>query len=136
MKPIKQSAKTKQLGDLQISIMRVLWDLGEATVAQVQSALKDEREFATTTVATVLTRLEKSGLISHHTVDRQFVYRPLVTKIDLLRNIVSDLADKLFRGDKTALVSHLLTETEINKTDLKRVKAMIEAKEKKVRHGQ
>ncbi len=127
--------KTKHLGELQITIIRALWDLGEATVAQVQYALRSEREFATTTVATVLMRLEKSGLIIHRTEDRQFVYRPLISKVDLLRSVFGDLAEKLFKGDRTALVSHLLNESEISKSDLKRLRAMIEAKEKKGNHA-
>ncbi len=122
--------KTKQFGDLQIAIMRALWALGEGTVAQVRGALTEERELAPTTVATVLSRLEKGGLIAHHTENRQFIYRPLVSKTELLRLMVTDLVEKLFQGDHTALVSHLLRESEISAGDLKRVKAMITAKEK------
>ena len=121
--------KTKQLGDLQIAIMQSLWKLREGTVAQVHAALTEERDLALTTVATVLSRLEKGGLIAHHTESRQFVYRPIVSKTELLRLMVTDLVDKLFQGDHTALVSHLLRDSEISKGDLKRVKAMIAAKE-------
>jgi predicted transcriptional regulator len=123
-------SKIKQLGDLQIAIMRALWDLGEGTVTQVRAALTNERDLAPTTVATVLSRLEKSGLVTHHTESRQFVYRPLLSKTELLRLMVTDLVEKLFQGDQTALVSHLLRESEISPGDLKRVKAMIAAKER------
>jgi len=125
--------RTKQLGDLQIAIMRALWTLGEGTVAQVRDALTEERELAPTTVATVLSRLEKGGLIVHHTENRQFIYRPLVSKTELLRMMVKDLVERLFQGDQTALVSHLLHESEISAGDLKRVKAMIAAKEKRAK---
>lgn len=124
------TGKTKQLGDLQIAIMRALWRLEEGTVSQVHSALTEERDLAPTTIATVLSRLEKGGLIAHTTESRQYVYRPIVSKREFLRSAVSDLVEKLFQGDPAALVSHLLKESDIAAGDLQRVKAMIEVKEK------
>jgi predicted transcriptional regulator len=121
--------RTKQLGDLQLAVMRVLWQRGEATVAQVHDALHEERGLAMTTIATVLSRLEKSGLLMHRTAERQFVYRPLVSEGDVRRSMVGNLIDQLFHGDSTALVSHLLKESDISPGDLAEVKSLIEAKE-------
>ena len=40
-----------QLSDLQLSIMWILWDCEEATVAQVHDDMRGTRELAMTTVA-------------------------------------------------------------------------------------
>ncbi|MEK6610465.1 MAG: hypothetical protein AABZ35_06060 [Gemmatimonadota bacterium] len=45
--------------------------------------------------------------------------------------MVSGLAERLFNGDVTALVGHLLTEREIAPGDLARVRRLIEAQEQK-----
>jgi len=84
-------------------------------------------------IATVLTRLEKADMIAHRTDGRHFIYRPLVSRTQLLSSIMRDLADQLFHGDSTALVSHLLRESEIGTGDLERVKAILAAKEKRRR---
>ena len=62
----------KNLTALQMTVMNVLWQLGEATVAQVHAAVQEKRQLALSTVATVLSRLEKYGLLSHRTEGRQY----------------------------------------------------------------
>jgi len=118
------------LSDLQLSVMHVLWASGEATVADVHEALRADRGLAPTTIATVLSRLEKRGLVEHRSVGRQFVYRTRVTEEDVQRSMVSELTDLLFEGNPAELVSHLLSERDLDPQDLARVKAMIEAREK------
>ncbi|HEX7048763.1 MAG TPA: BlaI/MecI/CopY family transcriptional regulator [Longimicrobiales bacterium] len=123
------------LTELQLALMRVLWERGEATVVAVQEALEPERRLAQSTVATLLSRLEKRGLVTHRTESRQYVYRALVTEQEVRRSMVrafAELADDLFRGDVAALVSHLLTAQEVAPADLARVKALIEAKEREL----
>jgi len=118
------------LTELQTDVMRVLWGRSEATVAEVCDALRRDRGLATTTVATLLKRLEKRGLVAHRTEGRQFVYRAAITEDEVRRAMVSDLTERLFEGDATALVSHLLTERSIRPGDIARVKALIEAHER------
>ena len=103
--------------------MRVLWEAGEATVAEVHRELGAHR--ALTTIATMLTKMEKKGIVDHRTDGRQFVYRPLVSEPDVQRTMVATLTDHLFQGDVSALVSHLITEAEIDPAELKRLQKLI-----------
>jgi len=118
------------LSDLQLSVMHVLWVAGEATVADVHDALHPQRGLAPTTIATILSRLEKRGLVEHRSEGRQFVYRTRVTEEEVQRSMVAELTDLLFAGNPAELVSHLLSERDLDPQDLARVKAMIEAREK------
>jgi BlaI family transcriptional regulator, penicillinase repressor len=118
------------LSDLQLSVMHVLWEAGEATVAEVHVALHSQRGLAPTTVATLLSRLEKRGLVEHRSEGRQFIYRTKVSEQEVQESMVSELTDLLFEGNPAELVSHLLSEGEFDPEDLARVKAMIEAREK------
>ena len=118
-----------ELSELQLSMMRVLWRLGEATVARVRAELEAERPLAITTIATILTRLERRGLVTHGTRGRQYVYRSLVSEDEVRRSMVDDFTERVFQGDLPALVSHLLSEKEISPGDLAKVKALIEARE-------
>jgi predicted transcriptional regulator len=123
--------RSHHLADLQYAIMRVLWTEGEATVSRVQEALSDERGLALTTIATMLTKMEKKGVVSHRTEGRQFVYKPLISEKQVHRTMVADLTERLFQGDFKALVSHLLTEQEIDASELKRLKALIDERSSK-----
>ena len=124
--------RTSQLGDLQIALLRALWDRGEATVAQVHDDLRQERGLAPTTIATVLTRMEKRGIVTHRNEGRQFVYRPLVSEQDIRQSMVGELTELLFEGDVAALVSHLISGREIAPGDLARVKVLIASREKEL----
>ncbi len=123
-------APSIELSELQLAVMRVLWQRSQATVAEVQEALEPERGLALTTVATVLTRLEKARLVAHRPAGRHYVYRPLVSEEEVRRSMVSALAERLFEGDVAALVSHLVSAREIEPGDLARVRKLIEAKER------
>ena len=120
-----------ELTDLQLSLMRVIWSRGEASVSDVHEAVEPERGLALTTVATILTRLEKAGLVSRRPAGRHYLYRALVSEEEVRRSMVSGLAERLFQGDVTALVSHLLDEGDVAPGDLDRVRRLIDLKQRK-----
>ncbi len=110
------------LSELQIAVMRVLWQRDEASVADIAAVLGNERGLKYTTVATLLTRLEKRGVIAQRREARQLIYRALVSKPHVRRSMVADLIGSLFGGDPRALVAHLVDESEIAPGDLERVR--------------
>ena len=110
------------LSELQIAVMRVLWQRDEASVADIAAVLGDERGLKYTTVATLLTRLEKRGVIAQRREARQLIYRALASEPHVRRSMVADLIGSLFGGDPRALVAHLVDESEIAPGDLARVR--------------
>ncbi len=121
-------SEIKYLSGLQMAIMRVLWKLGEAAVTQVQAELHGERNLAPTTIATVLSRLEETGLVTHRVDERRYVYRALVTESQVRRSMVADLVDRLFQGDPSAMIGHLINESDVSADDLAHIEALIDAK--------
>lgn len=109
----------------QLSILRVLWERGEATVAEIWESLHAERGLAQTTLATMLSRLERKGVVTHRTQLRQFVYSALVTEEQVQHSMVSELTSRLFEGDVSALVSHLLTAQDVSPGDRARIREML-----------
>jgi BlaI family transcriptional regulator, penicillinase repressor len=128
---METSETSHHLGDLQLAIMRVLWNHGEATVADVHEALEPERGLALTTIATMLTKMEKKGVVDHRAEGRRFIFRPTVSEGQVRRTMVSDLTSQLFRGDVTALVNHLLSEHDIDSGELAQLREMIASRERK-----
>lgn len=107
-----------RLGDLQLAILRVLWKRGEATAAEVQQDLAAERELALSTISTMLKRLGEQGIVAHRAEGRQFVYRAKVGEMQVRATMVRDLVSRLFRGDSTALVNHLVEAGEVDSREL------------------
>jgi predicted transcriptional regulator len=113
------------LTDLQLAIVRLLWANSECTVVDVQEGLMPDRPLAQTTVATLLTRLEKRGLVSHRVSGRQFIYKAEVTEPEVRRSMVGELTDSLFAGRPAALISHLIAERKLGAAELGEVKRLI-----------
>src|SRR5947207_8910944 len=97
-------AKVHRLGDLQLRIMKLLWDRGEATVGDVLGALGGERDLAYTTMATMLRKMEARGLVRHRVEGRSFVYRPAVASRAVTRGLSGHLADRPFGGSPAGRV--------------------------------
>ena len=110
--------RKRQLGDLQLAIMRVLWEGGEAPAIEVHQALFEERGLAVTTIKTMLRKLEEYGCVKHRTNGRQFIYQAAIAEADVRKGMVTDLVQRLFSGDSAALVNHLVRSGEFNADDL------------------
>lgn len=113
------------LSDLQLELVQVLWRSGELSVAEVTEALAD-RDLAHTTVATLLTRLEKRGVVAARRDGRMLVYTACVSEAQVRRSMVSSLIAQVFRGDPKALLAHLVSEREVAQGDLEQVRALLQ----------
>ena len=110
------------LSELQIALMRVLWRRGETSTADVAAELAQDRGLKHTTIATLLTRLEKRGVVAQRRDARQLFYRALVEEADVRRSMVADLIEALFEGDAQELVAHLVQESEIAPGDMAKIR--------------
>jgi len=116
------------LSDLQIAVVRVLWRNGETSVTDIAKVLGDERGLKHTTVATLLTRLEKRGVVEQRREGRQLIYRALVSEPQVRRSMVADLVGSLFGGDSRELVAHLVRESDLAPGDLENLRKRLQRK--------
>src|ERR1700733_13209152 len=111
-----------KLASLQLAIMQVLWQRGEATVAEVREALRESRPLAHTTIGTMLAKMERKGQVRHRAEGKVNIFRPAIPQEKVRRSMVADLAKRLFAGDLTEMVSHLLDSREVSADELARLK--------------
>jgi len=119
-----------RLGELQLAILKVLWDHGPGSVDDVKRHLGHGNALAYTTVATVLRRMEADGLVAHQADGRRFVYRAAVPPEEVTGSMADDLVDRVFEGSLADMVSHLLSTREVDRDELDRLQRLI-AKRKK-----
>ena len=118
-----------QLTELQLAILRILWERGEATVQDIWEALHPERGLAQTTVATMLSRLERRGVVTRRAQARQYHYKAAVSEPEVQHSMIGELTERLFDGDVTALVQHLISGKDVSPGDLAKIREMIERAE-------
>ena len=117
--------KAHRLGDLQLRILKVLWDKHEATVATVLENLEGASNLAYTTIATMLRKKETRGLVSHRAEGRSYMYSARVASNDVSRSMTDHLLDRLFEGSLVDAVNHLLTEREVSSGELEALERLI-----------
>ena len=120
-----------ELTDLQLTLMQEVWKRGQVSVTAVHDALVEKTGLAKKTIGTMMTRLEKQGLLTHYADGREFIYEPTVTRVDVGRAKMKNALDGVFGGSLPALVSHALEAKDVSKGDVERVRALIADWEKK-----
>jgi predicted transcriptional regulator len=116
--------KLQQLTERQLEIMDAIWRRAPATVADVHHELRDAR-LARKTVATILSRLEERGLITHRIQGREFVYTPRVTREQVARAKVLSVRDYVLSGSTPSLIRHALEVEEVAPDDIETVEALL-----------
>jgi predicted transcriptional regulator len=125
---------SEQLSELQLALVQALWQLGEAGVSEVQALLEQQgRKLASTTVATILRRLEAQGWVTHREDGRAFVYRATKSRARAAARMLARLTDSLFGGDVPALVSHLLETKKVDQREIDEIRRLLAERERRLR---
>ena len=111
------------LGDRELDVMGVLWELGSGTVTEVRERLP--AELAYTTVLTILRNLEAKGFLHHEAEGKAHRYFPSVAR----RTAVTRLIDKLFHGSPEQLIAQLVEDRALTADDLQRIRRRIDTSE-------
>lgn len=121
--------KSATLTDAELRLMEILWDLGSATAADIVDALPGDRRLAHTTVLTTLRILEDKGYVEHTKEGKAFAYRPLVDRTTASRSAMRHLMSRFFRNSPELLVSNLISDEQISRKELARLKELIKKSE-------
>ncbi|MHC4387684.1 MAG: BlaI/MecI/CopY family transcriptional regulator [Planctomycetota bacterium] len=115
----------------EIEILRIVWQLGQASVQGVCEKLPAKRRIAYATVQTLLRRLEKKGYLKHYTEGKAHVFFPAVKSEDVIKRSISDFLDRLFGGDPVPLMHYLAEHGKIGEEDIEELKLLASGKGKR-----
>jgi predicted transcriptional regulator len=118
------------IGEIELEILKVLWEHGPATVRDVHGRLRGRRR-AYNTVLTHLQRLEVKGFVVSDKSEVAHVFRAAVSRDRLLRHRLKDLADELCDGTATPLVLALVEGQQFNPEELRRFRRLLDGLEGK-----
>ena len=96
------------ISDTELEVLKVLWDRSEGTVREILEELKPQKRWAYTTVQTLLNRLQTKGYVGSDRGGSAHVYRPAVSRDQLLQLRLNDLSRKLCEGTASPLVMALV----------------------------
>lgn len=110
------------LSRTQREVMEVIWDLGEAGVAQVTLELNKQRPIAKNTIRTLLERTEEKGWLEHRVEGRSFVYTATIPREESLGQRVMDMVDKACGGKPEKLMLALMEYRGLSEDEVRRIR--------------
>lgn len=105
----------------ELEILKVLWELGAASVREVHERMCPRGELAFNTVQTVLRNMEEKGLVEHRAEGRTFIYAPKYSR----ERLASRFLRKVFDGALDQLVLTLLQTQDTSTAELKELQRLI-----------
>jgi BlaI family transcriptional regulator, penicillinase repressor len=117
-----------ELGELERSVLLIVWRRGSATADQVREEL--DRPLKDSTVRTVLRRLEEKGYLAHTIDDRAFIYRPVQSRQRVAGRAVKRIVEWFCEGSVEALLVGMVDSRMLGHAELQRLTERIAAAQK------
>ena len=89
------------------AVLDALWRCGPLPPARLIEEVKRVRPWGDATIKTLLGRLMQKKAVQSAREDGRLLYRPLIARSDYIEAELQSIADRLFGGDRAALVAYL-----------------------------
>ena len=116
----------RQLTDVELELMQLVWALGECTIRDVFEAVPKERDLAYTTVATMIKILEQKGAVSCQKKERAITVKPRIERAEYETASLKHLNQSVFQGNATTMVSRLLDEGDLSVEELRSLRKLLD----------
>jgi predicted transcriptional regulator len=116
--------------EVELKLLRILWELGPATVKEVHACLNRKEEYAYTGVLRMLQVMLEKGLVTRDERLRSHVYAPAHSRVAMEGGLVADLTERLFGGSAAALVLTALRSGRVSPEDKALIQAMLAKEER------
>ena len=114
------------LGERELDVMAVLWEIGSGTVAEVREHL--DVPLAYTTVLTILRNLETKRFVRREEEGRGHRYFARVQQQTAQRSALSRLVAQLFDGSPHALIAQLVDQHGVSADELQKLAKALRAR--------
>lgn len=111
--------------DLELEILKVLWEHGPSTVRAVWQHLAAEREIGQTTVLKIMQIMRDKDLLICDVDQRPQVYRPRHPQKTTLKMLASDLLNRAFEGSVGLLLMHAVDSRKTSPEELEQIRRLL-----------
>jgi BlaI family transcriptional regulator, penicillinase repressor len=124
--------RSPQPTEVELAILRVLWDRGPSTVREAHAVLRGQRDRQDTGYSTTLKMMQvmtDKGLLKRDESRRPQVYRPAVAEDETQRRMVDDLVRRVFGGSARKLVLRAVESEHVTPDELAEIRKLLEQME-------
>lgn len=114
------------LGETEMEILNLVWELGEASVADVREKMLDYRNVAYTTVMTIMKNLADKKYLKFRKEGLSYIYSAAVQPNEVRFSLIDRLVDKVFKGSPKDLVQTLVQNENLSEKERLEIKKIID----------
>lgn len=119
--------------ELELSILKVLWQEAPKTVDEVRESLAAVgRELTHSSVITIMNIMVGKGYLQRAKKGRAFEFTPLLEENSVGQSMVQDLLSRVFDGSARSLVLQLLETADVDSDELAAIRQLINRKAKEL----
>jgi BlaI family transcriptional regulator, penicillinase repressor len=123
--------KCPEMTPAELRVMKALWELGKASVAEVRASMQSRgNDLAYTTVMTLLGRLAAKNAVVVDKTREPFVYKPAFRRESVLRERLREFVREVFDGQADSLVLRLVEDESLTREELREIERKIAEAEK------
>ncbi len=116
--------------EAELAILRELWELGKASVRQVQERLEAKRGTGYTTTLKLMQIMLEKGLLRRDESQHAHVYEAAVTRGKTQRQLLGDMLEQVFDGSAQQLVMQALSTQKSTPAQLAEIRNLLDELEK------
>ena len=113
------------LSNAEEQLMQILWKLEKAFMKDLIEAYPEPKP-ATTTIATLLRRMQDKGFVDYVQYGRSREYFPLVKKNNYFSKQVNGMIKNFFNDSAAQFASFFTQETDLSQKELEELKKLID----------
>jgi BlaI family penicillinase repressor len=128
-----KQADLPSLSNTEWEVMKVLWDKGELAARDVYAEVKEETDWAYTTVKTLLSRLVAKGALDYQQVGNSYLYRPAKTREQMTRTEMKGFLQRVLDGSFSPFLANFIEETDLSEDEISDLRKILERIEKRTK---
>lgn len=120
--------KVPQISDTEWKVMKVIWEKSPVTANQVIDRLDGITDWSDRTIRTLLNRLIKKEAISFEKYGREYLYYPIVTEDECIREENRTFLERVYGGALNLMFTKFLEDEALNEDEIEELKQILNSK--------
>ncbi len=118
-----------QISEAEFEVMKIIWKYAPINTNEVTEKLTHTTDWSPKTIQTMLKRLVAKNALTYSKESRVFVYTPLISEAEYLRQKRTSFLDRYFQGNMTSMLSSYLEEETLPPKELEELRKLLSDKD-------
>ncbi len=117
---------SSQLTEVELQILRILWNKGASTARQIHNYLTEDRNTNYSTTVKMLSVMLRKALVKRDETVHPHLYQPAATQARTQQKMLKDLIQKVYNGSAGSLMLQALSSQKASPEELAEIRQLLD----------